>query len=324
MSEKTVFTSSGEATSAMFGAFDANAKIIESAFDVRLSNSSKDGTDAINVTGDEENVEKAARALEYMKHMCGGGETVSEQSTEYVVSLVKDNSDENPENLGRDVICITSRGKTIKAKTVGQRKYVDTIKKNTIVLGLGPAGTGKTFLAVAMAVEALRNKSIKSPVIRDAVAMEKIRHAAEELSRGDLNAVEQTGYIHVILGTVLKQLDLQESHLPQDVALPEKLLFYVNEHYKEDMTPAGVAQALGYSANHLSKCFRAHFQIGMGSYINTLRLKNAVMLMREKKMSITDCAMESGFGSLRTFYRAFEEEFGCTPREYLKQDPAPV
>lgn len=173
-------------------------------------------------------------------------------------------------------------------------------------------------------IEALRNKSIKSPVIRDAVAMEKIRHAAEELSRGDLNAVEQTGYIHVILGTVLKQLDLQESHLPQDVALPEKLLFYVNEHYKEDMTPAGVAQALGYSANHLSKCFRAHFQIGMGSYINTLRLKNAVMLMREKKMSITDCAMESGFGSLRTFYRAFEEEFGCTPREYLKQDSTPV
>lgn len=169
-------------------------------------------------------------------------------------------------------------------------------------------------------IEALRNKSIKSPVIREARAMEKIRDAAAELERGDLNAIEQTGYIHVILGTVLKQLELQENHLPQEAALPEKLLFYVNEHYKEDITPADVAQALGYSVNHLSKCFRAHFQIGLGSYLNTLRLKNAVMLMREKQMSITDCAMESGFGSLRTFYRAFLQEFGCTPREYLKQE----
>ena len=169
-------------------------------------------------------------------------------------------------------------------------------------------------------IEALRSKSIKSPVIREAGAMKKISDAAAELEREDLNAVEQTGYIHVILGTVLKQLELQESHLPQEAALPERLLFYVNEHYKEDITPAQIAQALGYSANHLSKCFRAHFQIGLGSYLNTLRLKNAVMLMRENQMSITDCAMESGFGSLRTFYRAFLQEFGCTPREYLKQE----
>lgn len=168
MSEKTVFTTSSEATAAIFGAFDANARIIERAFNVRLSNSINNAgadSDSITVTGDEEGVEMAARALEYLKHMCGEGEALSEQSTEYVVSLVKDNSDENPENLGRDVICITSRGKTIKAKTVGQRKYVDTIKKNTIVLGLGPAGTGKTFLAVAMAVEALRNKNVSRIIL---------------------------------------------------------------------------------------------------------------------------------------------------------------
>ena len=168
VSEKIVFTTSSEATAAIFGAFDANARIIERAFNVRLSNSISNAgadSDSITVTGDEESVEMAARALEYLKHMCGEGEALSEQSTEYVVSLVKDNSDENPENLGRDVICITSRGKTIKAKTVGQRKYVDTIKKNTVILGLGPAGTGKTFLAVAMAVEALRNKNVSRIIL---------------------------------------------------------------------------------------------------------------------------------------------------------------
>lgn len=176
-----------------------------------------------------------------------------------------------------------------------------------------------TFLCPEF-VEAMRNKTVKSPVIRDGQAMAKIRYAADELERGELNAVEQTGYIHVILGTILRQLDLQERYVPQNVELPEKLLFYINEHYKEDITPAGIAQALGYSTNHLSKCFRAHFQIGIGGYINTLRLKNAVMLMREKKTSITNCAMESGFGSLRTFYRAFAQEFGCTPHEYLAQE----
>ena len=162
MTEKIVMTNSDEATAAIFGAFDANVRIIERAFDVRISNRNTESTDgdAIVVTGEAENADAAARTLEYLKHMSGAGETVSEQSVEYVITLVNDNCDESPESLGRDVICVTNRGKTIKAKTIGQKKYVETIKKNTIVLGLGPAGTGKTFLAVAMAVEALRNKSV--------------------------------------------------------------------------------------------------------------------------------------------------------------------
>ena len=167
MTEKTVVTSSSESTAAIFGTFDANARIIEKEFGVKISNSNNGSSeaDSITVTGDEDGVEKAVRTLEYLKHMSGAGEIVSEQSTEYVVSLVRDNADEHTENLGRDVICVTSRGKTIKAKTIGQRKYVDTIKKNTVILGLGPAGTGKTFLAVAMAVEALRNKNVSRIIL---------------------------------------------------------------------------------------------------------------------------------------------------------------
>ena len=167
MTEKIVLTNSDEATSAIFGAFDANVRMIERAFDVRISNrntESSDG-DAIVITGDDDNASMAARTLEYLKHMSGAGETISEQSVEYVIGLIRDDYAEALNSLGRDVICVTNRGKPIKAKTIGQKKYVDTIKKNTIVLGLGPAGTGKTFLAVAMAVEALRNKSVNRIIL---------------------------------------------------------------------------------------------------------------------------------------------------------------
>ncbi len=166
MAEKIVMTKSNEATSAIFGTFDLNIKLVESAFGVHISNrnrASEDG-DAIVVSGDVPDVEMAVRALEYLKHMAGEGETLSEQSVEYVIGLVKDNLDAAGESFG-DVICITNRGKPIKAKTVGQKKYVNCIKDNTIVLGLGPAGTGKTFLAVAMATEALRNKSVSRIIL---------------------------------------------------------------------------------------------------------------------------------------------------------------
>ena len=166
MAEKIVTTNSNESTAAMFGAFDINVRLIEKAFDVKIANrGSRDSGDAIIITGESDGVGRAARVLEYLKLMSGAGEAVSEQSVLYVIDLVRDNLDERPEQLANDVICVTNRGKPIKAKTVGQRKYVNAIKKDTIVFGVGPAGTGKTFLAVAMAVEALRQKSVNRIVL---------------------------------------------------------------------------------------------------------------------------------------------------------------
>ena len=161
MAEKIVTTNSSAATSAIFGSFDANVKKIEQAFDVHISdrNTRTDAGDAIVITGEAKNTERAARALEYIKHMAGDGETISDQSVEYVISLVRDEQDVEV-GYSDGVICITNRGKPIKPKTAGQKKYVRAIKDNTIVLGLGPAGTGKTFLAGAMATEALRNKQV--------------------------------------------------------------------------------------------------------------------------------------------------------------------
>ena len=121
MTEKIVMTKSSEQTSVLFGAFDANARMIENAFDVRISNRNRDSLDgdAISVSGEAAAVDMAVRVMEYLKHMVGEGETVSDQSVEYVIGLVKDNLDEAGESFG-DVICITNRGKPIKAKTVGQ------------------------------------------------------------------------------------------------------------------------------------------------------------------------------------------------------------
>ena len=167
MAEKIVMTMSNEATSAIFGAFDKNVKKIESAFGVHILN--RRGTpeygDAIVVNGESCDVDMAARTLEYLKHMTGSGEMIEEQAIEYVIGLVRDGLDEGAKSLSEDVICLTNRGKPIKAKTIGQKKYISTIKNNTVILGLGPAGTGKTFLAVAMAVEALKNKAVSRIIL---------------------------------------------------------------------------------------------------------------------------------------------------------------
>lgn len=167
MSEKIVMTNSVESTSAIFGLFDSNVRKIEDNFDVRISNRNTNTTDgdAIVVSGETESVDDAVKVLEYLKRMSGSGEALSEQSVDYVIGLVKDKTGESIDSFGSDVICVTNRGKPIKSKTIGQKKYVETIKNNTIVLGLGPAGTGKTFLAVAMAVEALRNKSVNRIIL---------------------------------------------------------------------------------------------------------------------------------------------------------------
>ena len=167
MAEKIVMTGSNEATMALFGSFDVNARLVEDAFDVRISGdgSSDNSGAAISVVGERDNVELAAAALEYLKRMVGNGESVSRESVEYVIGIIRDGLYNEEENDSGNVICVTNRGKPIKAKTIGQKKYIEAIKNNTVVLGIGPAGTGKTFLAVAMATEALRNKSVSRIIL---------------------------------------------------------------------------------------------------------------------------------------------------------------
>ena len=176
-----------------------------------------------------------------------------------------------------------------------------------------------TFLCPGF-MEAVSSKHALHPLIRVPEAFEKVQNAVSELERKDLNPIEQTGYIHVILGTLLRYVTFAEGGPEGNTDLPARLLLYINEHFKEEISVDRIAKEMGYSRNYIAESFRASFHVGISRYINTVRLKNALSLMRENKGNITDCAMESGFSSLRTFYRVFTEELGCTPREYLKTE----
>ncbi len=160
MSKETVKTASSEITARIFGICDAYAKEIESAFGVDLSNRAGANGDAITVSGeDSESVRLAAEVLMRLREEAGEHE-ISEQRVRYVIGMVKDGHAGELTVLNAGAVCLTSRGKPVVAKTVGQKQYIDAIRKNTVVLGVGPAGTGKTFLAVAMAVKALRDKEV--------------------------------------------------------------------------------------------------------------------------------------------------------------------
>ena len=163
MPQKLVCIRDGAVTAAIFGTGDENAKRIEERFSVRLENRSggEGAGDAVLVTGEDTAlVDRAARVLEYLSRMVTAGDYLEDQTVDYVIETISADAQEELDALDGAVIAITSRGKPIRPKTAGQRRYVEAIKKNTVTFGLGPAGTGKTFLAVAMAVEALRNKQV--------------------------------------------------------------------------------------------------------------------------------------------------------------------
>ena len=146
---------------AVFGSFDENTKRIEDALDVKIINR---GTD-LKVAGDEENVDKAIRTLEGLLALSAKGETIDEQRVRYLITLVNEGNDDSISQMAKDVVCITAKGKPIKAKTVGQQKYMKAIQKNTITIGVGPAGTGKTYLAVAAAVAAFRERTVNRIIL---------------------------------------------------------------------------------------------------------------------------------------------------------------
>lgn len=161
MVEQTFSIERMEQAVSLFGSFDENIKIIEKEFSVAIICRGSE----MKIQGDEENVDKAKRAIINLLALINKGENLNEQNIRYIVSLVKDGNDDKLSSLGSDCICISAKGKPIKAKTLGQKKYVDAIRKNTVVIGVGPAGTGKTYLAVALAVSAFRAKEVNRIIL---------------------------------------------------------------------------------------------------------------------------------------------------------------
>ena len=145
----------------VFGSFDENIRRIEETLNVRIINR---GTD-LKITGDEEMVDKAAKTLESLLSLASRGETIDEQRVRYLITLVNEGNEQLVNQWGKDVVCITAKGKPIKAKTVGQQTYMKAILKNTVTIGVGPAGTGKTYLAVAAAVAAFRERTVNRIIL---------------------------------------------------------------------------------------------------------------------------------------------------------------
>ena len=145
----------------IFGSFDENIKLIEHELDVSVV--SRD--DQLKISGEAENVLYAVKAVQGLLGLAGRKETITEQNVRYIINLVKAGNEEHINDIARDVLCVTAKGKPIKPKTLGQKRYVDAIKKNTITLGIGPAGTGKTYLAVAAAVAAFRDKQVNRIIL---------------------------------------------------------------------------------------------------------------------------------------------------------------
>ena len=145
----------------LFGSFDENIKILEKEFGVEIVNRGSQ----LKITGEDIDVTKASKALQGLIMLINKGEQLTEQNVRYCISLVNEGNDDKLSSIASDCICITMSGKPIKPKTLGQKKYIDKISSNTIVFGVGPAGTGKTFLAVAMAVRALRQKKVNRIIL---------------------------------------------------------------------------------------------------------------------------------------------------------------
>ena len=161
MIEQTISIERIEDVIDIFGSFDENIKLIEHELDVSVV--SRD--DQLKISGEAENVLYAVKAVQGLLGLAGLKETITEQNVRYIINLVKAGNEEHINDIARDVLCVTAKGKPIKPKTLGQKRYVDAIKKNTITLGIGPAGTGKTYLAVAAAVAAFRDKQVNRIIL---------------------------------------------------------------------------------------------------------------------------------------------------------------
>ncbi len=162
MTEKFIPDVTPSHQSLVFGSFDCNTRLIENTFGVLVTSK----TDGIKISGDvSSDVEKAQDAVMLLIKNTENNEELSEQKVRYIIDMVQSGSTENIQDLSDDFLCITNRGKPIKAKTLGQKNYVNAIKNNTVTFGIGPAGTGKTFLAVAMAVNALKAKQVNRIIL---------------------------------------------------------------------------------------------------------------------------------------------------------------
>ncbi len=161
MVERTINIERLEQMTDIFGSFDENIGILEKELGITVLNRNTE----LKVVGEEAKADRAVRVIESLLVLSSKGEGINEQNIRYAIGLVEENKESQIAELSRDIICITTKGKPIKPKTIGQRDYINAIQSHTVTLGVGPAGTGKTYLAVAAAVNAFREKKVNRIIL---------------------------------------------------------------------------------------------------------------------------------------------------------------
>ena len=145
----------------IFGSFDENIRLLEKEFNVTVTN--RDGE--LRISGEAEDVMHAAKAVQAMLTLSSRGEALGEQNVRYIIDMIRTGKEEQISELAGDVLCISAKGRPVKPKTIGQKEYIQSVLKNTVTIGVGPAGTGKTYLAVAAAVQAFREKQVRRVIL---------------------------------------------------------------------------------------------------------------------------------------------------------------
>jgi len=161
MTEQTISIERMEQAINLFGLFDENIRLIERELGVSVVNRESN----LKISGDGENVMLAVKAIQGLLSLSARGESIGEQNVRYILELVRSGNEGKIARLAGDVLCVTAKGRPIKPKTLGQKQYVEAIKANTVTLGVGPAGTGKTYLAVAAAVACFREKQVNRIIL---------------------------------------------------------------------------------------------------------------------------------------------------------------
>ena len=161
LTTKTIPIEKAGLISGLFGDFDSNIKLVEREYGVTVTMRGSE----LKVSGEEESTVLAVRAISAMQELILKGDALTDQSVRYIFSMVNDNEETRVGELAGGTICITASGRPVRPKTLGQKTYIEAIGKNTVTIGVGPAGTGKTYLAVAVAVAAFKSKKVNRIII---------------------------------------------------------------------------------------------------------------------------------------------------------------
>ena len=187
-------------------------------------------------------------------------------------------------------------------------RTVEYSKSSILVI---PPNICREFAAI------FQHKQVKNPFICNESTVQQIKSIVEQIRTNAANDVKLKGYLYLVLGIVLENIFLETAQGPADTELSSQILFYLNQNFRQEISLDTLACKFGYSQSYLSRYFKEHFGIGLSRYLNILRLRNALLLLQEGTHTHTYCALESGFSSMRTFYRVFRQEFGCAPKDYI-------